>query len=125
LGAADGAVRHDGAWIEKLQASPLFNGSVHVVLDPVASSYAEQNLAALAIDGRWVLYSALSGPGLPEAVGKTYFGSMARKRLSLLATTLRTRTCRRTERGERRVHVSLVHPGGDLVLLLFLLPEVQ
>ena len=91
LGAADGAVRHDGAWIEKLKASSLFNGSVHVVLDPVASSYAEQNLAALAIDGRWVLYSALSGPGLPEAVGKTFFGSMARKRLSLIATTLRTR----------------------------------
>ena len=91
LGAADGAVRHDGAWIEKLKASSLFNGSVHVVLDPVASSYAEQNLAALAIDGRWILYSALSGPALPEAVGKTYFGSMTRKRLSLLATTLRTR----------------------------------
>jgi len=27
--------------------------------------------------------------------------------------------------GPRQVHVSLVHPGGDIILLLFLLPEVQ
>jgi len=91
LGAVGGAMRHEGAWIEKLKAEPSLQGAVDVVLDPVASNYAEQNLEALAVDGRWVLYSLLSGPSLPEAASKAFLGSMAKKRLSLLATTLRAR----------------------------------
>ena len=54
LGAVGGAMRHEGAWIEKLKAEPSLQGAVDVVLDPVASNYAEQNLEALAVDGRWV-----------------------------------------------------------------------
>ena len=91
IGAVGGANRHDGPWLETLRAAPSLAGAVDVVLDPVASSYAEQNLEALAVDGRWVLYSLLSGPGLPEAVGKGFLGALARKRISLLATTLRAR----------------------------------
>lgn len=93
LGAAAGALRHDGPWIDKLKAldGPPFQRAVDLVLDPVASSYAEQNVEALAIDGRWVLYSTLSGPSLPPDFGKTFLGALAKKRLSLLATTLRAR----------------------------------
>ena len=94
-GAAAGAVRHDGPWLPSLQewlaSSGGGGGGVQLVLDPVASAYAEQNLEALAVDGRWVLYSLLSGPALPEASSKAFLGSMAKKRLSLLATTLRAR----------------------------------
>ena len=94
LGAASGAVRHAGPWLPKLQEWLSGSGGaagVQVILDPVASAYAEQNLEALAVDGRWVLYSLLSGPSLPEATSKAFLGSMAKKRLSLLATTLRAR----------------------------------
>jgi hypothetical protein len=52
---------------------------------------AAQNLDILGVDGRWVLYSLLSGPALPDEQAKAFFGSMAKKRISLLATTLRTR----------------------------------
>ena len=91
LGAAAGAVRHDGPWIDALKASDPMKGAADLILDPVASNYAEQNLEALAVDGRWVLYSLLSGPGLPEPVAKGFLGSLAKKRISLLATTLRAR----------------------------------
>ena len=91
LGAVGGAIRHDGPWLDTVAALAGKGGKVQVVLDPVASNYAVPNLEALAIDGRWVLYSLLSGPSLPDDLGKTFLGSLAKKRISLLATTLRTR----------------------------------
>lgn len=92
LGASGGAVRHDGPWLPRIQGLlPAGKKGVDVVLDPVASGYSDANIEILAVDGRWVLYSLLSGPTLPEAVAKTFFGAMAKKRISLLATTLRTR----------------------------------
>jgi tumor protein p53-inducible protein 3 len=92
LGALGGAVRHDGPWLDKITSLlPDGKSGVDVVLDPVASGYAKQNLESLGVDGRWVLYSVLTGPALPEDVAKTFLGVMARKRISLLATTLRTR----------------------------------
>ena len=45
----------------------------------------------LGVDGRWVLYALLSGAAVPEELGKTFFAQLAKKRISLLATTLRTR----------------------------------
>lgn len=63
LGASGGAIRHDGPWLETItQLAP--GGKVNVVLDCVAGDYALQTVSALAIDGRWVLYSMLSGPGV-------------------------------------------------------------
>ena len=91
LGAVAGAIRQDGPWVEKLKGTEAMRGGAELILDPVASNYAEQNLEALAIDGRWVLYSLLSGPGLTENASKAFLGSLARKRVSLLATTLRAR----------------------------------
>ena len=92
LGALGGAVRTDGPWLETItQLVPFGKKGITAVLDPVASGYAAQNLEALTIDGRWVLYSLLTGPSLPEEVAKSFLGIMAKKRISLLATTLRTR----------------------------------
>ncbi|KAL1500619.1 hypothetical protein AB1Y20_013271 [Prymnesium parvum] len=91
LGAAGGAIRHDGPWGETIAALAP-GGKVDVVLDCVAGGYASQTLSVLATDGRWVLYSMLSGAALaPEELGKTFLAQLMKKRLSLLATTLRTR----------------------------------
>jgi len=92
MGATGGAVRHEGPWLETIKAMlPKGCKGIDVVLDPVARDYAAQNLDILGVDGRWVLYSLLSGPALPDEQAKAFFGSMAKKRISLLATTLRTR----------------------------------
>lgn len=90
LGAAGGAVRHDGPWAASV-ATLAGEGGVNLVLDCVAGNYAEQNLEVLAIDGRWLLYSALSGPALPPPLGESFLGALMKKRVSLLASTLRTR----------------------------------
>lgn len=89
-GAAGGAIRHDGDWITKVAAlSPT--KCFQVVLDPVAGAYAAQNLEALAVDGRWVLYSSLSGSAMGDELSKTFLKALMVKRISLLATTLRAR----------------------------------
>ena len=62
-----------------------------MILDCVASTYASQNVEALAVDGRWVLYSVLTGPKLDDSVAATFLGKLLAKRASLLATTLRAR----------------------------------
>ena len=92
FGAVGGAVRHDGPWLDKITSLlPSGKKGVNIVLDPVASSYAQQNLDALAIDGKWVLYSLMSGPSINDETSKTFLAQLAKKRISLLATTLRTR----------------------------------
>jgi len=92
LGALGGAVRHDGPWLNAITGMlPEGKKGADVVLDPVAGGYARETLEILAVDGRWVLYSLLSGPALADDVAKTFLGAMARKRIALLATTLRTR----------------------------------
>ena len=75
--AAGGAVRHDGPWLDKITSLlPSGKKGVDVVLDPVASSYAQQNLDALAIDGKWVLYSLMSGPSIGEETSKTFLAQV-------------------------------------------------
>ena len=49
------------------------------------------DVGSRCVDGRWVLYSLMSGPALPEEPSKTFLAQMAKKRLTLQATTLRTR----------------------------------
>ncbi|PIK51516.1 putative quinone oxidoreductase PIG3 [Apostichopus japonicus] len=61
---------------------------VNIILDCVGSSYWSKNLEALAMDGRWVLYGLLGGP----YVKGNFLGGLLRKRATLSATTLRTRT---------------------------------
>ncbi|KAH8095620.1 oxidoreductase [Aureococcus anophagefferens] len=85
------AAKHGGrVWLEGAVAANGGKG-FDVILDCVASTYASQNVEALAVDGRWVLYSVLTGPKLDDAVAATFLGKLLAKRASLLATTLRAR----------------------------------
>ena len=61
---------------------------VDIILDCVGGSYAMKNVTSLAVDGRWVLYGLMGGV---EVQGPVLAG-MLRKRGSLLATTLRSRS---------------------------------
>ena len=71
-------------WSESVQ-------NAHLVLDPVGGEdYSTQNLAALGVDGRWVLYGLMGGPRVPE--GFPFLAKLLAKRLQLRATTLRTRS---------------------------------
>ena len=117
LGAAGGAVRHDGPWLETIRA--LAPGGVHVILDCVAGSYAEQNLEALAVDGRWVLYSLLGGPAVSPSLAPSFMAQLLKKRVQLLATTLRTRPVPfKRELVESFARHVLPHMGGEYELVI-------
>ena len=60
---------------------------VNVILDCVGSSFWEQNIKSLAVDGRWVLYGLLGG----GEISGNLLGGLLKKRGSLIATTLRNR----------------------------------
>lgn len=60
----------------------------HVILDPVGASYWEDNLRAIAPDGRWVLIGGLGG----HKVESFNIQQLMRKRLQLHFSTLRTRS---------------------------------
>ncbi len=61
---------------------------VDLVLDLVGASYWEQNLAALATDGHWILIALLGG----AKVEKVNLGMLLKKRIQLSATALRSRS---------------------------------
>ncbi|XP_036367017.1 quinone oxidoreductase PIG3 isoform X2 [Octopus sinensis] len=61
---------------------------VNLILDCVGGVYWEMNVNCLAMDGRWVLYGLLGG----RSVNGNLFLELLKKRISLMATTLRTRT---------------------------------
>lgn len=90
LGAKGGAIRHDGPWLEAVRALAP-GGAVHVALDPVCGDYAAAHLDVLGVDGRWVLYSAMSGAALPANLGATFLASLMRKRIHLKPSLLRSR----------------------------------
>eukprot|EP01061_Rhynchopus_euleeides_P041372 TRINITY_DN718_c0_g1_i1.p1 TRINITY_DN718_c0_g1~~TRINITY_DN718_c0_g1_i1.p1 ORF type:complete len:358 (+),score=167.50 TRINITY_DN718_c0_g1_i1:68-1075(+) len=78
---------------QKLEAAG--KGAVNLVLDPVGGpDYAAQNINVLGLDGRWVSYGLMGGASVSteENPKAPFLGMMLRKRLSLLATTLRTRS---------------------------------
>lgn len=62
-------------------------GQADVILDPVGAAYLEANVAALALHGRLCCISTLGG-----AKGTLDLGALLGKRLSLLGSTLRSRT---------------------------------
>ncbi len=61
---------------------------VNLVLDFVGASYWEQNISALALDGRMVLIALLGG----ATVAQVNLGALLGKRIQLTATTLRSRS---------------------------------
>ena len=65
-------------------------GGVHAVFCPVGNSYFAENCACLAVDGRYILYGMLSGQ--TEDLDPGVLGKLLAKRISLLPTTLRSRS---------------------------------
>lgn len=59
-----------------------------VILDCVGCSFWEQNIRSLALDGHWVLYGLLGGGN----VSGNLLRDLLKKRGSLIATTLRSRS---------------------------------
>jgi putative PIG3 family NAD(P)H quinone oxidoreductase len=62
---------------------------VDVVLDPIGSSYINENINSLTVDGRLVLYGLMSGGAIQDS---TFLSKLLMKRISLLPTTLRFRS---------------------------------
>lgn len=74
---------------EKFDEEILKNcDGVDVVLDFIGASYWKQNLRVLKVDGRWVLISTLGGSKLEQIS----LAPILAKRLSIKATTLRSRS---------------------------------
>ena len=59
-----------------------------MILDCVGSSFWEQNIKSLAVDGHWILYGLLGGSN----VSGDLLRDILRKRASLIGTTLRSRS---------------------------------
>jgi tumor protein p53-inducible protein 3 len=95
LGAAAAVNRRadGGRWMDAVLAALEGRGSgaVDLVLDCVGGSYADQNAAVLATDGRWVLYGFLGGATLPDAMTPPLLATLLRKRARIEGTTLRAR----------------------------------
>ena len=58
-----------------------------MIIDCIGSSFWEQNVRSLAVDGRWVLYGLLGGGDVTGSLLR----DLLKKRASLIATTLRSR----------------------------------
>jgi putative PIG3 family NAD(P)H quinone oxidoreductase len=86
LGAAGGANRHDGSFVDHVAAWTAGNG-FDVILDPVGAAYLQDNIGSLAIDGRLVLIGLLGGVS-----AELPLGPMLRKRLRVIGSTLRARS---------------------------------
>ncbi|RFU71184.1 NAD(P)H-quinone oxidoreductase [Peribacillus saganii] len=67
----------------------ITNGDgVNVILDPVGATYWEANLESIATDGRWLVIGGMGG----YEVEKISLRTLMRKRVSLIGSTLRSRT---------------------------------
>jgi len=87
LGAAHGFNYKEGSFSEKVLEATNGRG-VDLIIDCVGGSYWEQNLAAIAIEGRWILYGLLGG----NRVDGEILGKILMKRMSLIGSTLRARS---------------------------------
>ncbi len=87
LGAETAINYNDGPFAKTVLEATDQRGA-NIILDFVGASYWEQNLSALAIDGRWVLIATLGG----ISVESVNLGILMKKRVQLTATTLRARS---------------------------------
>ncbi len=85
LGADAGFNRHDGSFLEAVQAWSG-EGGVDVILDPVGAQYLQDNLTALGLEGRLVLIGLMGG-----VQADLNLGVMMMKRLRIIGSTLRAR----------------------------------
>lgn len=73
---------------------------VDVVLDIIGAAYIDKNIAALAIDGRWLLIGFLGG-----AIAKNFdLSKIMAKRLTLTGSAMRPRTLSEKSRIARELH---------------------
>ena len=86
LGAAAGANRHGGSFVDHVAAWTGGHG-FDVILDPVGAAYLQDNIGSLAIDGRLVLIGLLGGVS-----AELPLGLMLRRRLRVIGSTLRARS---------------------------------
>ena len=87
LGAIAGFNYKEGSYADGVKEATGGKG-VDIILDCVGGSLWDANAAAIAVEGRWVLYGLLGGPS-PEG---PVLAHLMRKRIRLQATTLRARS---------------------------------
>lgn len=85
LGADAGCDRHQGPWLDAVLA--WRPGGVDMILDPVGAAYLDQDVQALAVDGRLVLIGLLSGRKAELDLGR-----LLMRRLHVVGSTLRSRS---------------------------------
>jgi putative PIG3 family NAD(P)H quinone oxidoreductase len=124
LGAEGGHDRHAGSFVEAAQRWTDGAG-LDVILDPVGAAYLQDDLRALAPDGRLVVIGLLGG-----AKAELELGLLLVKRLRVIGSTLRARPvaakARVMEALERRVWPRIA--AGEIrpvVEARFPLPEAE
>eukprot|EP00483_Globobulimina_turgida_P008709 UN08727 len=93
LGAKGGANYKTENFDEKLLET--YENGANIVLDCVGASHWHKNLNAVAVDGRFVSYGFLSGfrvKPLNESDGTFSIAAILRKRISIIGSTLRSRS---------------------------------
>jgi tumor protein p53-inducible protein 3 len=71
------------------RVSDITNGiGANIILDPIGASYWNENLKSIAMDGRWVVIGGMGGYELEKISLRSLMG----KRISLIGSTLRSRT---------------------------------
>ena len=86
LGAAAGCDRHTASFADEVREWTAGEG-VDVILDPVGGAYLADNLRSLKLDGRLVVIGLMDGTR-----AELPLGAMLAKRLSIMGSTLRSRT---------------------------------
>ena len=86
LGAAAGCDRHAASFADEVREWTDGAG-VDVILDPVGGTYLADNLSSLKLEGRLVVIGLMDG-----ARAELPLGALLAKRLSIVGSTLRSRT---------------------------------
>lgn len=88
LGATGAFNASDGTFAEAVRAANGGRG-VQMILDPVGAGYMDENLRALDLDGRLLIYGLMGGAGITDP---TFLGKLMAKRITILTSTLRSRS---------------------------------
>lgn len=87
LGASAGWNYHEGSFLPWLQAQTDGQG-VNIILDFIGAPYFQDNLQALAMDGRLIIVGTMGGAKVPEV----NLGLLLGRRLQVIGTALRSRS---------------------------------
>jgi NADPH:quinone reductase-like Zn-dependent oxidoreductase len=87
LGAIAGWNYNEGSFVDWVKVQTEGRG-VNMILDFIGAPYFNQNLHALAVDGRLIIIGTLGGSKVPEVdLGRLLF-----RRLQVIGTALRSRS---------------------------------